>query len=77
MSDVYTGSVAVCVLCIMCLRIPVLHALVHAAVLDTLFLHVRAASSQTLYCLLEVLLLQSQLLHLTSAHTHTHTHIHS
>lgn len=48
----YTGSVVDCVLCIMCFCVPVLHALVHAAVLDTLFLHVGAASSQTLHCLL-------------------------
>lgn len=35
-----------------CICSPVLHALVHATVLDALFLHVRAASSQALHCLL-------------------------
>lgn len=54
-----------------CVGVPVLHALVHAAVLHTLILQTGAASSQTLYGLLEVLLLQGQLLQIPSAHTTT------
>lgn len=47
------------------LDIPGLHALVHAAMLDALVLHVRAAGSQALHRLLQVLLLQVQLLQVT------------
>lgn len=45
--------------------IPGLHALLQKIMLDALVLHVRAASSQTLNRLLQVLLLQVQLLQLT------------
>lgn len=68
-SDVCTVHVHICV--------PVLHALVHAAVLDTLLLHVGAASSQTLYCLLQMLLLQVQLLQLTPACTQLKIYLNS
>lgn len=52
---------------------PVFHALVNSTMLDTLFLHVGAASSQTLHHLLELLFLQDQQLHLTPVHTHRAT----
>lgn len=55
------------------LSVPVFHALVHLAMLDTLFLHVGAASSQTLHRLLELLFLQGQQLHFTPVHTHQAT----
>lgn len=56
----WTQYVCVCVF-----SAPVLHALVHVTVVDTLFLHAAAASSQTVDCLLVVFVLHP-------VHTHTH-----
>jgi len=52
--------------------VPLLHALVHPAVLHTLLLHLLTATSQFLSTLLQVLSLQGQLLYLRSTHTNTH-----
>lgn len=51
--------------------VPLLHTLVHPAMLHTLLLHLLTATSQFLSALLQVLSLQRQLLYLRSTHTNT------